>query len=219
MKVYIYGAGAQGRVILDILDSKKLFNKIEFIDDNKVLWGKKINNIKVVGGLNHLLKQNPKKIRAFIALGHPILRLKLSKELKQLKISQINAIHPSAVVMKTAVLGEGNMIGANAVINSNTKIGSNVIINSSSIIEHDCHIEDGATVSSGSNLCGRVSVNRGAFICSGAIILPRLTLGQFSVVAAGSLVTKNVPSKVMVKGFPVKKVQTIDKKFNWKRLL
>lgn len=219
MRIFIYGAGAQGRVINDILASRNIYKRIEFIDDNRKFWGKKINNTLVIGGLKYIEKQNSKKINVIIALGNPLNRLALAKKLKAQKITLLNAIHPSAVIAKTVIMGEGNMIGANVVINSNTIIGNNTIINTSSIIEHDCYVEDGANISSGSNLCGRVTVNRGAFICSGAIILPRLTIGQFSVVAAGSLVTKNVENKVMVKGFPAKKVQTINKNFNWKRLL
>lgn len=219
MKIYIYGAGAQGRVVADILMTNKKINNIEFIDDNKNLWGKKINNIKIVGGFDCLSKRSIKNYRIFIALGHPELRLKLSKRIRENRISQINVTHPYAVVTKTVTLGNGNMIGANAFINSNAKIGNNIIINNLSIIEHDCCIEDGATISSGVNLCGRVTVKQGAFISTGAIVLPRLTVGRFSVVAAGSLVTKNVENKIMVKGFPAKKIQSINKDFNWKKLL
>lgn len=54
----------------------------------------------------------------------------------------------------------------------------------------------------------RVLIKRGAYIGTGAIILPGVTIGRESVVAAGAVVTKNVPDHVMVAGVPaVKKKQ------------
>lgn len=48
----------------------------------------------------------------------------------------------------------------------------------------------------------RVLIKRGAYIGTGAIILPGVTIGRESVVAAGAVVTKNVPDHVMVAGMP-----------------
>lgn len=50
----------------------------------------------------------------------------------------------------------------------------------------------------------RVVIKKGAYIGTGAIILPGVTIGRESVVAAGAVVTKNVPAHVMVAGVPAK---------------
>ncbi len=162
MDAYIYGAGAQGRVINDILIHQKKY-LIKFIDDDKANWGKKINGTKVIGGYEKILKQDSSLFKVIIAFGDPRLRLSLAYKLKKNKIEFLNVIHPSAVIMDTVVMGEGNMVAANAVINSNTRIGNHAIINSGAIIEHDCILENAANISSGVLISGRVKIKAKAF--------------------------------------------------------
>jgi acetyltransferase-like isoleucine patch superfamily enzyme len=42
----------------------------------------------------------------------------------------------------------------------------------------------------------------------GTVILPKITISKNSVIAAGSVVTKDVPSEVVVMGIPAKKTMT-----------
>lgn len=56
-----------------------------------------------------------------------------------------------------------------------------------------------------------VCVKKGAWIGAGAIILPGVTIGEYSAVAAGAVVTKNVPPYTMVAGVPSKVIKTYDK--------
>lgn len=219
MKAYIYGSGAQGRVINDILLAQKKYLAIKFIDDDENKWGKMINNVKVVGGINYLIKQDPKTIRVIIAFGDPEKRLKLAIKLKKYEIIFLNAIYPSASIMNSVKFGEGNMIGANVVINSNAQIGNHTVINTSAVVEHDCQLENGVNISPGVVVSGRATVKKGAFICTGAIILPRITIGKFSVVAAGSVVTKDVPDSVLIMGTPGKIVEKLYKNYNWQKVL
>lgn len=52
----------------------------------------------------------------------------------------------------------------------------------------------------------RTSVQRGASIGANATILPGITIGERSMVGAGAVVTKDVPSKAIVMGNPAKVV-------------
>lgn len=54
-----------------------------------------------------------------------------------------------------------------------------------------------------------VSIGANTWICAGAIILPGVRIGEFCVVAAGSVVTKDVPSHTMVAGVPAKVIKKI----------
>ncbi len=47
-----------------------------------------------------------------------------------------------------------------------------------------------------------VTIGRGAYIGTGAIILPGVTVGEESVIAAGAVVTRDVPARSMVAGVP-----------------
>ncbi len=50
---------------------------------------------------------------------------------------------------------------------------------------------------------------KNAWICIGAIICPGVTIGENSVVAAGAVVTKDVPGNVVVGGNPAKVIKKI----------
>jgi acetyltransferase-like isoleucine patch superfamily enzyme len=50
-----------------------------------------------------------------------------------------------------------------------------------------------------------------------AIVLPGVTIGDHSMVAAGSVVTKDVPPRVVVAGNPAKVVREITASDEWRR--
>lgn len=49
-----------------------------------------------------------------------------------------------------------------------------------------------------------------AWICIGAIVCPGVTIGKNAVVAAGAVVTKDVPDNVMVGGNPARIINRLD---------
>ncbi len=55
-----------------------------------------------------------------------------------------------------------------------------------------------------------ISVGKRAFIGARAIILPGVTIGERSVIAAGSIVNKNVPAGEVWGGVPAKKIMTTE---------
>ena len=55
-----------------------------------------------------------------------------------------------------------------------------------------------------------VHIKRNAWIGAAATILPGVTIGENSVIAAGAVVTKNVPPNVVVGGVPAQILQEID---------
>jgi len=59
------------------------------------------------------------------------------------------------------------------------------------------------------HLTSPVIIKEGAWVASGAIINPGVIIGENSVVAAGAVVTKDVPSNVMVAGIPAKVLKKI----------
>ena len=54
-----------------------------------------------------------------------------------------------------------------------------------------------------------VIIRRKAWIGAGAMILPGVTVGENAIVAAGAVVTKNVPDNAIVAGVPAKVLRTI----------
>ena len=56
---------------------------------------------------------------------------------------------------------------------------------------------------------GKVTVKERAWICVGAVICPGVTIGKNAVVAAGAVVTKDVPDNTMVGGNPARIIKTL----------
>jgi acetyltransferase-like isoleucine patch superfamily enzyme len=60
-------------------------------------------------------------------------------------------------------------------------------------------------------LCKPIVIKRNAWIGAGATILPGVTIGENSVVAAGAVVSRDVPDNTVVGGIPAKIIKTIYK--------
>jgi acetyltransferase-like isoleucine patch superfamily enzyme len=59
-----------------------------------------------------------------------------------------------------------------------------------------------------------IKIEQGAWVTVGAIILPGVTIGKNSIVAAGAVVTKDVPPYTLVGGVPAKIIKNLKKMEN-----
>jgi acetyltransferase-like isoleucine patch superfamily enzyme len=131
-------------------------------------------------------------------------------------------------------IGRDSRIGAFVEIQKNAEIGSNVKISSHTFICEGVRIEDevfiGHNVSfindkfpRATNANGelqsdtdwqvsRTLVRRGASIGTGCTILCGVTIGEFATVGAGSVVTRDVPSKTIVAGNPARILRRLEEK-------
>lgn len=124
-----------------------------------------------------------------------------------------------ATVREDVTIGEGTIIGRGATVENKvtigkkTKIETNAYITAFSTIEDYCFIAP-CVVFSNDNYLGRTEerkkhfkgphVKKGARIGAGAVLLPGVTIEEDGLVAAGSVVTKDVPARQTVVGAPAK---------------
>lgn len=100
-------------------------------------------------------------------------------------------------------IGEGSIIGQNAFLDGRDKliIGKFVDIASDVMIynsEHDVNSQDFSVITA------PVEIGDYVFIGPRAIILPGVKIGKGAIVAAGAVVTKDVPEFAIVGGIPAK---------------
>lgn len=210
MKAIIYGAGEQGRVVLDILQQTGV-EIIGFIDDAIEMHGKVVNGVSVLGISNMSSTAVVEDVGYIIALGDNNARAQKYQELENAGKKLINAIHPAVTISKNTKIGYGVVIGPNSVINTDAVIGNNVIINTGAIIEHDNIIENNTHIAPGVCLAGGVRVKTFATVGIGAVILDDLTIGQNATVGAGAVVTMDVPDNAVVAGVPAKIIKYNEK--------
>ena len=58
--------------------------------------------------------------------------------------------------------------------------------------------------------CAPIEIKRNVWVGAGATILPGVTVGENAIVAAGAVVTKNVPDNAVVAGVPAKIIKYIE---------
>ena len=107
------------------------------------------------------------------------------------------------------------------------KFGKNVFINHSAILSASGGIEfeDGVSLAPGCRIAtinhdfnerhtkytyDKITIKKNAWLGMGATICPGVTIGAYAVVAAGAVVTKDVPDYAVVGGCPAKVIKTLN---------
>lgn len=110
------------------------------------------------------------------------------------------------------VIGRGSVVGNRVTINVDApvRLGKNVSIGPNVLIYTGSH-----TIGPGSNrrvgdVVGRpVTIEDGSWVGLAAVILPGVTVGRGSVVAAGAVVSEDVPPHTYVEGNPARVVHQL----------
>ena len=189
--IFVYGAGGQGRVVVDTMRNARVeFGLTTMIDDNRELHGKQVLGHVVHGD------QAIHRERGFIAIGDNEARVRIaSKFCGRL----VTLVHRTAFVGQSVTLGEGTVLMAGTVVNVGSVIGNNVIVNTGATIDHDCKIGDGAHIAPGCHLCGGVQVGEGSLLGVGTLVVPGIRIGRRAFIHAGQTVTSNVPDGAVVR--------------------
>jgi tetrahydrodipicolinate N-acetyltransferase len=120
----------------------------------------------------------------------------------QVEIGNNCIIMMGAVINIGAVIGDGSMIDMGAILGGRATVGKN------------CHIGAGAVLAGVIEPPSAmpVIVEDDVLIGANAVVLEGVKIGKGSVVAAGAIVTKDVPPYTVVAGMPAKVIKAIDDK-------
>lgn len=96
-------------------------------------------------------------------------------------------------------------LGSNITDPALVRIGNNVTLSDCTLLGHDGVIRIlNARFNKKLDSVGAIDIRDNCFIGYGAIVMPRVTIGPDSIVAAGAVVTKDVPPGVVVGGNPAR---------------
>ena len=138
-----------------------------------------------------------------------------------LDLSDINArIEPGAIIRDKVTIGDKAVIMMGAVINIGAEIGEasmidmNVVLGGRAKVGKNCHIGAGAVLAGVIEppSADPVVIEDNVVIGANAVVLEGVRIGKGSVVAAGAVVTENVPENVVVAGMPARIIKNVDDK-------
>ena len=207
--VIIYGAktprvggGGHGKVVADILEQAGSTIYC-FIDDDPECHKKEFCGYEILGGREKLPELYSAGFRTVvIAIGSNAARKQLSEIIADAGFGFVTAIHPKAVIARSARIGAGTVVAACAVVNPDARIGEHCIINTAAVVEHDNVIGSFVHIAPGACLGGRVSIGDGSNVFTNATVLPDISVGKNCIIGAGAVVLRDVPDGVTVVGNP-----------------
>jgi len=195
--IAIYGASGHGKVVAEIAKLHG-YNNIIYIDD---------------GANEHIpfedFLQKSLNIPVAFGIGDNQIRAKMYQKCIKNKLIIKTLIHPSASISEYVQIAEGTVVMANVVINVDSIIGKCCIINSSSIVEHDNTIGDFVHLSPHVACAGNIKIQNYTHIGIGTCIIQGITIGSNSIIGAGSVVIKDIKSKILAYGNPCKAIKEI----------
>lgn len=127
------------------------------------------------------------------------------------KIWHFSHILPGVKIGKNCIFGQNCQVANDVVIGSNVKVQNNVSIYTGTVIEDDVFLGPSCVLTNVTNPRSQVNrhslyektlIRRGATIGANATIVCGITLGRYCFIAAGSVVTKDVPDYALVMGNP-----------------
>lgn len=144
------------------------------------------------------------------------------------EIGEGTRVWNQAQIRENTRIGKNCIIGKDVYIDFDVEIGDNVKIQNGALLYHGVILESGVFVGPGVIFTndkrprainpdgslkgnddwevGQSRICYGSSIGAGAVILPNVTIGSFALVAAGAVVTRDVPDHALVVGNPARQV-------------
>jgi UDP-2-acetamido-3-amino-2,3-dideoxy-glucuronate N-acetyltransferase len=127
------------------------------------------------------------------------------------KIWHFSHVMAKCKIGKRCILGQNVHVAAGVIIGDNVKIQNNVSIYEGTIVEDDVFLGPSCVLTNITNprsqivrrrMYEKTLIQRGASVGANATIVCGSTIGRYAFIAAGAVVTKDVPQYALIVGVP-----------------
>jgi sugar O-acyltransferase (sialic acid O-acetyltransferase NeuD family) len=204
--IVLVGAGGLGRellnYVLEAIGPSPHIGVKGFLDDNPSALTSYRCAYPILGSiLDYPIEPQD---RLVMAIGDPVKRAELVRNMEARGGHFMTIIHPTAYVASTATVGQGCIVGPFCAIGSDARVGDHVMLTWYSSLAHDAVSHSFAVLSPYSTANGAAVLEEGAFLGTHAVIHPKIRVGAWSKVASGSVVYRDVPPNCLAVGNPAK---------------
>lgn len=192
----LIGAGGIGVVVIEVLASTN--SPVAYIiDENPSIT--ELMGVPVYRELKHSTKNH--KMQMLVCVGDNKARKNI---VKSLPLQAGLAIAGSALISKSASVGQGSMFFHRSIVQARTSIGKHTIVNTAAQIDHDCDIGNFVHIAPACVLCGFVTVGDGSDLGANTTVIPGVKIGKNVKTGAGSVVISDLPDNCLAVGVPAK---------------
>ena len=145
----------------------------------------------------------------------------LDKKDIQARIEPGAIIREQVTIGKNAVIMMGAIINIGAVIGEGTMIDMGAVLGGRATVGNHCHVGAGAVLAGVIEPASAtpVIVEDDVLIGANAVVIEGVHIGRGAVVAAGAIVTQDVPENAVVAGCPARVIKMKDEKTTMKTAL
>jgi acetyltransferase-like isoleucine patch superfamily enzyme len=116
-----------------------------------------------------------------------------------------------------SLIGRGSVVDNDVLVGARVKLQTNVYLTAFTVVEDDVFVGPGATTTN-DNTMGRhggetplrgATLRRACRVGGGAVLTPGVEIGEEAFVAAGAVVTRDVPPRAVAMGVPARVVREV----------
>ena len=137
-----------------------------------------------------------------LGVGIPGVRRRLAEMLSARGGQFLTLVHPTAIVVPSAVVGEGTIVCPHGVVSDAASLGRGVLVNYHASVAHDASVGDFCVLAPYATLGGFAGVGADVFLGLHASVGPGRRVGDRSKVSANSCALADVPPDTLVYGVP-----------------
>ena len=206
--VYILGIGRNTITVIDLVEDCGL-SIAGLLHYNKDRIGETYYGYPIIGCFEDFISEQDLSGKSFVlSMGDLVIRKDIYERIINKNGEVPTLIHPSSIISRHCVIGNGVQILAGSIVQGDSIIGDNTVITVNSVIAHSAHIGSHCLISGNVMIGAYSDIGDGTHIGQGSVVVSGKvnSIGSNSILGAGAVLISNMPTNSIFVGNPAKKI-------------